>query len=89
MGKRRRDSGAVQGNVVDAELRCTASTIQVRCRGSCAHVQQPGVVSLEGEHIGVVVRKERCPQCDGRLMELYLHYAGRQRSGQVRWEVVV
>ncbi len=89
MGKRRRDSGAVQGDVVDAELRSMPSTIQVRCRGSCAYVQQPGVVSLEGEHIGVVVRKERCPQCDGRLMELYLHYMRRQHSGQARWEVVV
>ncbi len=52
---------------------------QTRCRGSCDYIQKPGRMSLVGEQVGVRVLKDRCPQCDGRMMELYLRYAGRRQ----------
>jgi hypothetical protein len=51
---------------------------QIRCRG-CDYVQRPGHHGLIGEQVGVLILKDRCPRCDGRMMELYLRYVGRRQ----------
>jgi len=66
----------------------TLPVFQTRCRGSCAYIQDLDVHSLNGEQVGVRITQERCPQCDGRMMELFLHYAGRQHSGQVHRRMI-
>lgn len=53
---------------------------QTRCRGGCDYIQELEVHSLNGEQVGVRILKDRCPQCDGRLMELFYSYVGRRHD---------
>jgi len=51
---------------------------QLRCRG-CDYIQRPSCHSLVGEQVGIHMLEDRCPQCDGRLQELYFRYRGRRK----------
>ncbi len=62
---------------ISEEVLSPLPVFQIRCRG-CSYVQRPRHLSVQGDEVGIHVLNDRCPQCGGRMHELYLRYMGRK-----------
>jgi uncharacterized protein YbbK (DUF523 family) len=53
--------------------------INTRCRG-CAYISQHGAASLNGQDVGVLILREKCPACGGRMQSLYIQRLQRTQG---------
>jgi formate dehydrogenase maturation protein FdhE len=58
------------------------NVLRTHCRG-CDYAATPGKASVNGPEVGVVILRERCPDCGGRMQVLYL---GNLAKAHIRHE---
>lgn len=58
------------------------NVLSLRCRG-CAYIATPARARVDGHEVGILILRDRCPNCGGRMQELYL---GKLYAARIRHE---